>query len=175
MLWVLKRIVSMRRFFWAPKTFVRLLGKKIIAFLCAKILLNWTYNGCMILQVWIVTLILMSARWIQTYVGLPTRFVQTRLVHIHVHVDQGIPCQTLELVMVSIMGLILVVCQLIYPLLSTGSIQEMNKSLVCTGRAGLQINGGPGSLSHNFKIWPILFKGNWLSGPILVSCEKISL
>ena len=34
---------------------------------------------------------------------------------------------------------------------------------------GLQIYGGPGSLSHDFKIWPITFQG---SGPILFSCEK---
>ena len=27
---------------------------------------------------------------------------------------------------------------------------------------GLQIYGGPGSLSHDFKIWPITFQG---SGP----------
>ena len=38
--------------------------------------------------------------------------------------------------------------------------------------SGLQIYGGPGSLSHDFKIWPITFQG---SGPILFSCEKISL
>ena len=30
--------------------------------------------------------------------------------------------------------------------------------------AGLQIYGGPGTLSHDFKIWPITFQG---SGPIL--------
>ena len=37
---------------------------------------------------------------------------------------------------------------------------------------GLQIYGGPGSLSHNFKIWPITFQGSGPSGPILFSCEK---
>ena len=26
--------------------------------------------------------------------------------------------------------------------------------------AGLQIYGGPGSLSHDFKIWPITFQGS---------------
>ena len=31
------------------------------------------------------------------------------------------------------------------------------------GRAGLQIYGGPGSLSHDFKIWPVTFRG---SGPV---------
>ena len=41
--------------------------------------------------------------------------------------------------------------------------------------AGLQIYGGPGSLSHDFKIWPITFEGSGPSGPILISCEKISL
>ena len=30
MLWVLKRTVSMRRFFWAPKTFVQIDGKENI-------------------------------------------------------------------------------------------------------------------------------------------------
>ena len=30
------------------------------------------------------------------------------------------------------------------------------------GPSGLQIYGGPGSLSHDFKIWPITFQG---SGP----------
>ena len=40
---------------------------------------------------------------------------------------------------------------------------------------GLQIYGGPGSLSHDFKIWPITFQGSGPSGPILFSCEKISL
>ena len=39
----------------------------------------------------------------------------------------------------------------------------------------LQIYGGPGSLSHDFKIWPITFQGSGPSGPILFSCEQISL
>ena len=30
MVWVLKRTVSMRRFFWAPKTYVKIDGKEII-------------------------------------------------------------------------------------------------------------------------------------------------
>ena len=38
--------------------------------------------------------------------------------------------------------------------------------------SGLQIYGGPGSLSLDFKIWPITFQGNGPSGPILFSCEK---
>ena len=38
--------------------------------------------------------------------------------------------------------------------------------------AGLQIYGGPGSLSHDFRIWPITFQGSGPSGPILFSCEK---
>ena len=41
--------------------------------------------------------------------------------------------------------------------------------LMCTG---LQIYGGPGSLSHDFKIWPTTFQGSGPSGPILFSCEK---
>ena len=40
---------------------------------------------------------------------------------------------------------------------------------------GLQIYGGPGSLSHDFKIRPITFQGSGPSGLILFSCEKISL
>ena len=40
---------------------------------------------------------------------------------------------------------------------------------------GLQIYGGPGSLSHDFKIWPITFQGSGPSGPILFNCEKFSL
>ena len=38
--------------------------------------------------------------------------------------------------------------------------------------SGLQINGGPGSLSHDFMIWPITFQGSGPSGPILFSFEK---
>ena len=41
--------------------------------------------------------------------------------------------------------------------------------------AGLQIYDGPGSLSHDFKIWPITFQGSVPSGPILFSCEEISI
>ena len=40
---------------------------------------------------------------------------------------------------------------------------------------GLQIYGGPGSLSQDFNIWPITFQGSGPSGLILFSCEKISL
>ena len=43
MLWVLKRTVSMRRFFKHPKHMLKMMGKKIITILHAKILLNWTY------------------------------------------------------------------------------------------------------------------------------------
>ena len=39
MLWVLKRTVSMRRFFWAPKHMLRLMGKEILTSLSSKILL----------------------------------------------------------------------------------------------------------------------------------------
>ena len=39
MLWVLKRTISMRRFFWAPKHMLKLMGKKIFTFLRWKILL----------------------------------------------------------------------------------------------------------------------------------------
>ena len=37
---------------------------------------------------------------------------------------------------------------------------------------GFQTYGGPGSLSHDFKIWSITFKGSGPSGPFLFSCEK---
>ena len=44
---------------------------------------------------------------------------------------------------------------------------------VCNPRmyTGLQIYGGPGSLSYDFKICPITFQGSGPSG----RCEKISL
>ena len=42
-------------------------------------------------------------------------------------------------------------------------------------RPGLQIYGGPRSLSHYLKIWPITFQGSGPGGPILFSCENISL
>ena len=37
---------------------------------------------------------------------------------------------------------------------------------------GLQIYGGPGSLSHDFEKWPITFKGSGPSGPILLVVNK---
>ena len=37
---------------------------------------------------------------------------------------------------------------------------------------GIQIYGGPGSLSLDFKIWPITFQGSGPSGPIHFSREK---
>ena len=40
---------------------------------------------------------------------------------------------------------------------------------------GLQIYGGHGSLSHDFKIWPITFQGSGPSGAIIYGCENISL
>ena len=46
-------------------------------------------------------------------------------------------------------------------------------NIIFIGNTGLQIYGGPGSLSHDFKIWPITFQGSGPSGPILFSCEKI--
>ena len=36
MLWVLKRTVSMRRFFWAPKHMLKIKGKKILTFFTLK-------------------------------------------------------------------------------------------------------------------------------------------
>ena len=45
MLWVLKRTVSLRRFFWAPKTYVLTDSKKIITILWSDNLIIWTYNA----------------------------------------------------------------------------------------------------------------------------------
>ena len=44
MLWVLKRTVSMRRFFEHPKHMLKLTDKKIIAILRINFLLNWSYE-----------------------------------------------------------------------------------------------------------------------------------
>ena len=51
----------------------------------------------------------------------------------------------------------------------------VNFIIVWLWETGLQIYGGPGSLSHDFKVWPITFQGSRPSGPIFFSCEKISL
>ena len=40
------------------------------------------------------------------------------------------------------------------------------------GNVSLQTYGGPGTLSHVFKIWSITFQGSGPSGPILFICEK---
>ena len=45
MLWVLKSTVSMRRFFWAPKTFRKLMGKKIFIILRSNILFIFTNDN----------------------------------------------------------------------------------------------------------------------------------
>ena len=45
MLWVLKRTVSMRRFFLAPKNMFKLMHKKIFAILRKLFLLNWHYGN----------------------------------------------------------------------------------------------------------------------------------
>ena len=42
----------------------------------------------------------------------------------------------------------------------------INLYVVVVGIADLQIYGGPGSLSHDFKIWPITFQGRGPSKPI---------
>ena len=47
--------------------------------------------------------------------------------------------------------------------------------LIALHSSGLQIYGGSRSLSHVFKIWPNTFQGSGPSGPILFSCEKITL
>ena len=51
-----------------------------------------------------------------------------------------------------------------------GSAVFLNIGLTHT--SGLQIYGGPGSLSHDFRIWPITFQGSGPSRPIRFSCEK---
>ena len=43
MLWVLKRTVSMRRIFWAPKNMFKLMDKKTLAILRKLFLLSWPY------------------------------------------------------------------------------------------------------------------------------------
>ena len=40
MLWILKRTVSMRQFFWAPKTYVKIEGKENIYNFTLKIFVN---------------------------------------------------------------------------------------------------------------------------------------
>ena len=52
---------------------------------------------------------------------------------------------------------------------------QMKQVPLPSPKAGVQIYGGPGSLPHDFKIWPIAFQGSGPSGPILLSLEKISL
>ena len=45
-----------------------------------------------------------------------------------------------------------------------------------SGKQAFRLMVGPGHcLQIDFKIWPITFQGNGPSGPILFSCEKISL
>ena len=62
MLWVLNRTFSMRRFFWAPETHAKIMGKKIFAFLRCKYCLNlWPlphYMGAQLLLELIYFLIL---------------------------------------------------------------------------------------------------------------------
>ena len=50
MLWVLKRTVSMRRFFWAPKTYVKTEGQENI--------FTFTLKNCVYLNLWDI-----HARW----------------------------------------------------------------------------------------------------------------
>ena len=42
----------------------------------------------------------------------------------------------------------------------------------CFVLAGLQIYVGPGSLSHNFKIWPITFQGSGPMDPSFLVVKK---
>ena len=51
-------------------------------------------------------------------------------------------------------------------------LQYSNQTYRGTVFQAFRFRGGPGSLSHDFKIWPICFQGSGLSGPILFSCEK---
>ena len=44
-LWVVKRTVSVRRFFWAPKHMFKLTGKKIITILRSWNILTWIYDS----------------------------------------------------------------------------------------------------------------------------------
>ena len=43
MLWVLKRTVLLRRYFWAPKTYVKRMGKKT-QFYAQKFCLSWAMD-----------------------------------------------------------------------------------------------------------------------------------
>ena len=52
MLWVLKRIVSMRWFFWAPKTYVKIDGQENIYNLRVK---NCVYLNLRLVQIWSVS------------------------------------------------------------------------------------------------------------------------
>ena len=60
----------------------------------------------------------------------------------------------------------------ILALLETPHNSETEQKVCLIIVTGLQIYGGPGSLSHDFKIWPITFLGSEPIGIILFSCEK---
>ena len=51
----------------------------------------------------------------------------------------------------------------------------MNPDQTAQSDPDLQIYGGHGSLSHDFKIWPIPFQGSGPSEPIFFGCENLTL
>ena len=54
MVWVLKRTVSMRRFFWAPKTYAKIMGTKIFT------ILRWNFFIYLNLWLWFYHIILLK-------------------------------------------------------------------------------------------------------------------
>ena len=54
------------------------------------------------------------------------------------------------------------------------SFISLRPARVCAG-SGLQIYCGPGSMSHDFKIWPITFQGSGPSGVLSFLVVKKSL
>ena len=62
LLWVLKRTVSMRRFFWAPKTYVKLMGKKIFKILRSAFLFSMFVLG----PLYSDPIIILGPRFVQT-------------------------------------------------------------------------------------------------------------
>ena len=74
---------------------------------------------------------------------------------------------------------ITVFCSLDKPVENDISLQKFESqnaiSVNDVDETSLQVYDGPGSLFHDFKIWPIAFQGSGPSGSILFSSEKISL
>ena len=67
MLWVLKRTVSMRRFFWAPKTYVKLMGRIMFTILCSRIKFEPIHSRALVMNITIefqrLLLSMLSSHW----------------------------------------------------------------------------------------------------------------